>query len=114
MRDGVNPPVKPPHRPVVELIDRRRRVQVLLNQEALAQLTEGPLDLAFAFGVAGGARLHHETVVAGQLQRRRVQREPAALRRAQRPHPVRACDAGHTADRLDESHDARESVVAVD
>ena len=59
-------------------------------RRTLPEVAERPLDLAFALGVAGLTGLDLGAVVPGELQRRRVQLEPAALRPAERAHPVGA------------------------
>jgi len=51
----------------------------------LSQLPERPLRLAIPFGVAGLARLDLHAVVTGEVDRRRMRTELAALRTDQRP-----------------------------
>ena len=75
-------------------------VELDLGQERLLQLAERPLDLAFAFRVAGLARRDLGGVMRGEPDRRRVQHEPSTLRPAERAHPVGATRSGHTSDRV--------------
>jgi hypothetical protein len=114
MRPGVHPRRQPQAHPVVQLADRARRAErVELDQDRLLQVPERALRLAFAFGVTCLTRLDLTAVMAGELDRRRVQPEPLALRHPQGAHPVRAPHLGDAADRLEEPDQALEGVLAV-
>ena len=85
-----------------------------LLEEALGQVTERSLDLALAFRVTGLAGLDLGAVMTGELERRRMQLEPASLRLTERAHPVRATHLRDTAGGLEEPDDAFERVLPID
>ncbi len=99
---------------IVQLSDGGGRAEgVELGQEAFLEVPERALGLPLALGVAGLARLDLDAVVAGEVDRGRVQPESLALRHPQGPHPVGAADLGHAADRLEEAHQPLEGVLPV-
>ena len=113
-RHGMHTLLEPRRSPAVELIDRGGdAVDLDLWGNRLLQLTERPLDLALALGVTGLARRDLHSVVSGELDRRRMQPEPPALRRAQRAHPIGAGDSRDAAERLEGPDDAFEGVLPV-
>ena len=73
----------------------------------------GPLDLALAFRVTRLARRDLRAVMSGEPDRRRVQHEPRALRRAERAHPVGATHRRDTTGGVEEPDEAFEGVLAV-
>ena len=65
-----------------------------LLQEPLLHVPEGSFDLAFALGVSGLTGPDLGAVELGERDGRWMQREPAALGLAERPHPVGAQTLG--------------------
>ena len=83
-------------------------------EERLLQITKRTLDLAFAFRVAGLTRLDLHTVMAGELECRRVQKEPPPLRQAEGAHPVGASQQRHATRGVEEPGDPFEGVLTID
>ena len=110
----MNTAVEPGLGSTVELVDvGGDAVELDLGQERLSQLPERPLDLPFALRVAGltGGDLH--AVMSSERHRGGVQLEPSALRRTQRPHPVRPRRRRDTAERFEHPDEPFEGVVLV-
>ncbi len=91
----------------------RHTVGFDLGQERLLQRPERPLHLAFAFRVTGPTRRDPRPVMSSETDRRWVQLEPAALRPAQRTHPVGATQRRHATDLVEEPDHALKGVMAV-
>ena len=53
-------------------------------------------------------------MVAGELERRRMEHEPAALRQTERSYPIGAGQLRDPARGLEEPHDPLEGVLAID
>ena len=84
-----------------------------LGQERLLQLTERAFHLALAFRVAGLARRDLGAVMRREPDRRRMQLEAAALRPAERSHPIGATRSRHTASLVEEPGHPLEGVLTI-
>ena len=83
-------------------------------EERLLQIPERPLDFALAFRVARLAGLDLDAVVTGELERRRMQHEPAALGLPESAHPIGPSELHDAAGGVEEPGHPLEGVLAVD
>ncbi len=115
MRDRMHAAIQPLLSTMVQLIDIAGHASdVELLEERLLERSERPLNLPFAFRVAGLTRRDLDPVMCCELQRRRMQQEAPTLRSPERAHPVGAHRRRHPTRPFEEPDETLEGVLPID